>query len=46
MHWAVYTQGDVLATFEVADYLQACGSAVLVVRTVDEHEKSHTETEI
>ena len=28
-------QDDVLSTIEVADYLQAFGSAVLVVRTVD-----------
>ena len=32
-------QDDVLTKNEVADYLQACGSAVLVVRAAAEHEK-------
>ena len=39
-------QDDVLATIEVTNYLQACGSVVLVVRTAGEHEKSRAETEI
>ena len=39
-------QDDVLANIEVTNYLQACGSVVLVVRTAGEHEKSRAETEI
>ena len=42
----VRCQDDVLAAIEVAEYVQACGSAVLVVRTAGEHEKTHAETEI
>ena len=33
-------QGVVLANNEVADYEQACGSVVLVVRAAAEHEKN------
>ena len=40
----VRCQDDVLATIEVADYLQACGS--VVVQTAGEHEKIHAEIEI
>ena len=35
-----------LARIEVADYLHACGSVVLVVRTADEHEKHHVKIKI
>ena len=42
----VRCQNNVLATIKVADYLQACGSVALVVRTADKHEKSHAETKI
>ena len=39
-------QDDVLVTIDETGYLQACGSAVLVFRTADKHEKGHAETEI
>ena len=37
---------DVFVTIEVADYLLACGSVVLVMRTVSQHDRIHGETEI
>ena len=41
----VRCQEDVLATIEVADYLQACDSVMLVVQTTGKHEISQAETE-
>ena len=38
-------QDDVVATSEMADYIQACGSFVLVVLAAGEHVQSHAETE-
>ena len=42
----IICQSNVLTTIKVADYLHACGSVALVLRTADEHDKSHAETEI
>ena len=42
----VRCQDDVLATIKVADYLQACGSVTLFMRTAGQHEKIHAETEV
>ena len=42
----VRCQNNVLAIIKVANYLQACGSVALVVRTAGTHEKSHAETGI
>ena len=46
MHWTSRCQDDVLTTNEMANYLQACGSAVLAMRTAGQHKKSLPETEI
>ena len=39
-------QDDFSEAIEVADYLRACGSVVLVVRTAGELEKRQVQTEI